>query len=194
MQRVVSFMEFRHYLSLARQYEDKDLAERITATMHFHCRLTNMVRRQDPTSQHLLNHYAKYYKGSDDLPDLILNIVWLRNTMSREIVKMCELGKMPWLRVEHGCLTEASKKSADETFLGLGGRVFYGNVEPMSSRSRCPRRGWADLVSELVDFAKKAKDLAALWPGENGVADLAAEIRKIPAPDNMLNSENTHSE
>ncbi len=172
-------MQFRHYLSLARQYEDKDLAERITATMHFHIRLTNMVRRQDPTSQHFLSHYAKFYKGPDDLPDIILNIVWLRNTMSRDMVKLCELGKMPWLRVEHGRLTEASKNAANETFLSLGGRVFYSNVEPMKSRSWCPRREWADLVSELVDFAKKVKDLAALWPGENGVADLAAEIRKI---------------
>ena len=93
MQRLVSFMQFRHYLSLARQYEDKDLAERITATMHFHIRLTNMVRRQDPTSQHFLSHYAKFYKGPDDLPDIILNIVWLRNTMSRDMVKLCELGK-----------------------------------------------------------------------------------------------------
>ena len=44
MQRIVTFMEQRHYLALARQHEEVDLAKQITDANHFHVRLTNMVR------------------------------------------------------------------------------------------------------------------------------------------------------
>jgi len=44
MQRIVTFMEQRHYLALARQHEEVDLAKQITDVNHFHVRLTNMVR------------------------------------------------------------------------------------------------------------------------------------------------------
>ena len=52
--------------------------------------------------------------------------------MSKEVVKMCELGgKMPWLRVEGGRLSPESKKAADEVSLSLGGKAFFQAVEPM---------------------------------------------------------------
>ena len=44
MRRVVSFMEMRHYLSLARQHGEVDLGKRITDYNRFHIRLTNMLR------------------------------------------------------------------------------------------------------------------------------------------------------
>ena len=109
-----------------------------------------------------------------------MNIVFARNTMSAEIIKAIEEGhQFPWLRVENGKLTEASKKAADEMFLKLGGRVFFRHVEPMKSRSKAPRRGWGELVSELVAFSRKARDLARHWQGESGVQTIAQEIRKV---------------
>ena len=140
-----------------------------------------MVRAMDPTSKILLAHYSSNYKNgsTDSLANLILNIAFVRNTMSKEIVKLCAEGELPWLTVEHGVVSEDSKKAADQIFLQLGGRVFFQSVEPMKSRSKCPRRGWGELVSELVQFAKKAQGLAQLWQGGNAVADLSAAIRKI---------------
>ena len=87
MQRVVTFMEQRHYLALARQHGETDLAKKITDANRFLVRLTNIVRTIDPTSKILLSHYAKNYKpGSvDELANLIVNIVFLRNTMSKEL-------------------------------------------------------------------------------------------------------------
>ena len=86
---------------------------------------------------------------------------------------------MPWLTIEHGRVTDESKKAADATFLMLGGRVFFLHVEPMKSRSKSQRRGWGELASELVSVAKRARALAAVWLGENAVVNLAIEIRKI---------------
>ena len=115
-----------------------------------------MARSMDPTSRIFLAHYSKYHTGgAKDLADLIFNIVFLRNTMSKEIVKLCEEGKMPWLRVEEGRVSEQSKKDADSIFLSLGGHVFFASVQPMKSRSVMPRRGWSEFVSELVSFAKE---------------------------------------
>ena len=100
--------------------------------------------------------------------------------MSAEIVKMAEQGRLVWLEVgQNGKLTEASKQAADEVFLKLGGKVFFKGVEPMRARSKATRRGWGELVSELVAFARKAKGLADLWRGEHAVQTLAAEIRRI---------------
>ena len=100
--------------------------------------------------------------------------------MSAEIVKMAEQGRLVWLEVgQNGKLTEASKQAADEVFLKLGGKVFFKGVEPMRARSKATRRGWGELVSELVAFARKAKGLADLWRGDQAVRELAAEIRKI---------------
>ena len=221
---VLTFMEMRHFLALARQYGETELAKRITDVNKFHVRLTNMVlgraspgyhrprialavdgtrqmgmrlktitgvchvfcfsskvRAADPTSRILLNHYASHYDpGSDaSLVNLLVNIVFARNTMSAEVIRICEQGQLPWLEVMHGRLTELSKKAADEVFLKLGGRVFFRNVEPMKSRSKSPRRGWGELVSELVSFARRAGDLARLWQGEGGVQAIAREIRKV---------------
>ena len=94
---------------------------------------------------------------------------------------MCEAGgQMPWLRVEHGRISEASKKEIDGVFLSLGGAVFFKSVEPMKSRSKCPRRGWGELVSEMVQFAAKAMRMAEIWQGGGGaVEELAGAIRKV---------------
>ena len=79
---------------------------------------------------------------------------------------MCEAGgQMPWLRVDHGQISDASKKGIDAVFLSLGGAVFFKSVEPMKSRSKCPRRGWGELVSEMVQFAAKAMRMAEIWQG-----------------------------
>ena len=136
MQRIVTFMEQRHYLALARMYGEADLAKKITKVNRFYVRLTNMVRKNDPTSKIMLKHYAANYKGGStkELASLILNIVWLRNSMSKEVVKMCEEGNMPWLRVDKGKVADESKKKIDEVFLSLGGKIFFGSVEPMKSR------------------------------------------------------------
>ena len=45
MARVVQFMEQRHYLALARQRGEADLAKKITDTNRFYVRLTNMATR-----------------------------------------------------------------------------------------------------------------------------------------------------
>ena len=208
-QRIVTFMEQRHYLALARQYGDKDLAQRtvggrrrnlshpslqrpcgrgpshvrrITNANHFHVRLTNMVRSVDPTSQTVLAHYRQHCATPgrpDALAELILNIMFVRNTMSKEVVTLCKQGQLPWLERDRGKVAEASKKEADQLFLSLGGKVFFSHVEPMRSRSKWSRRGWGELVSELVAFARKAPELAAAWLGENAVETFATAIRKI---------------
>ena len=154
---------------------------RITDVNHFYVRLTNMVRSIDPTSKVVLAHYQKHYEpgNPDALASLILNIMFVRNTMSKEVVKLCEQGKLPWLRLDHGKVGEASKKAAAGVYLGLQGKVFFTHVEPMKSRSKCPRRGWGELVSEVVAFARKAQDLAAAWQGENAVETFATQIRQI---------------
>ena len=94
---------------------------------------------------------------------------------------MCEAGgQMPWLRVDHGQISDASKKGIDAVFLSLGGAVFFKSVEPMKSRSKCPRRGWGELVSEMVQFAAKAMRMAEIWQGGGGaVEELAGAIRKV---------------
>ena len=51
----------------------------------------------------------------------------------------------------------------------------------MKDRSKCPRRGWSEFVSELIIFAKKAQGMATIWAaGDNAVENLATEIRKVP--------------
>ena len=93
-----------------------------------------MVRAIDPTSEILLSHYARHFTAGSTgaLADLILNIMFLRNTMSKEVIKMCGQGKMPWLTAEAGCVSEDSKRAVDEVFLALGGKVCFQHVEPMS--------------------------------------------------------------
>ena len=56
MQRVVTFMEQRHYLALARMHGETELAKIITTVNHFHIRLTNMIRALDPTTKICLDH------------------------------------------------------------------------------------------------------------------------------------------
>ena len=50
MGRIVDFMEMRHYLSLARQHEETELAERITKANRFYVRITNMARESRKVS------------------------------------------------------------------------------------------------------------------------------------------------
>ena len=51
----------------------------------------------------------------------------------------------------------------------------------MKSRSKNPRRGFGELVSELVAFSAKAMELADAWQGgEKAVENVAISIRKIP--------------
>ena len=141
-----------------------------------------MVRSVDPTSQTVLAHYRQHCATPgrpDALAELILNIMFVRNTMSKEVVRMCEQGQLPWLELDRGKVAEASKKEADQLFLSLGGKVFFSGVEPMKTRSKWCRRGWGELVSELVAFARKASELAAAWLGENAVETFATAIRKI---------------
>ncbi len=90
--------------------------------------------------------------------------------MSKEVVKLVEKGGAPWLTIENGHLTEESKRKADEMYLKLGFKVFFPNVQPMKDRSKCPRRGWSEFVSELIRFAKKAQGMATIWAaGDNAV-------------------------
>ena len=70
MQRVLTFMEQRHYLALARGHGEVDLAKRITAANHFHVRLTNMIRSMGPTTQIILGHYAAQYKPGGSTQEL----------------------------------------------------------------------------------------------------------------------------
>ena len=181
MQRIVTFMEQRHYLALARRHGETDLASRLTTVNHFHVRLTNMVRSMDPVSNIFFKHYAANYKAGhvDELASLILNIVWLRNSMSKEVVKMVEEGQMPWMHLDKGKITDSSKKAMDDVFLALGGNIFFGSVEPMKSRSKFPRKGYGEFVSELVSFATMARDLAEMWKGDNAVVAMATKIRTI---------------
>ena len=142
----------------------------------------NTVTRNDPTSKILLNHYAQHYKreGVDALPNLILNIVILRNTMSKEIVNMCGAGQLPWITLDGDCVSAASKEAIDNVFLALAGKVFFTNVDPMKNRSKAPRRGYGEFVSELVSFAKRVRELAKLWQeGESAVVNIAKAIRQI---------------
>ncbi len=178
---VVSFMEQRHFLSLARANGEEDLAKRISDANRFKIRITNMIRESDPTSQILLRHYRKHYANgsAQSLADLLLNICFCRNTMSRQFVKLVEQGGVPWLRTESDRIADASAKAADEVYLKLDGKVFFGSVQPMKDRSKNPRRGWGELVSELVNFARKAGHMAQAWKGERAVDDLSAKIRSI---------------
>ena len=174
MKRVVTFMEMRHYLALARMHGEVSLAKRITDDNRFLLRLTNMVRTSDPTSRTLINHCAANYAKEGDLGNLIVNIMFLRNTMSRQTVKLCEEGGgVPWIRVERGRVVEESKQALGEVYMKLDGIVFFLSVEPMKSRAKCPRRGWGELVSEIVSFAARAKALAAVWRRPNRVENFS---------------------
>ncbi len=42
-----------------------------------------------------------------------------------------------------------------------------------------PRRGWSELINEIISFAKKAATLAALWRGDDAILRVSKEIRKI---------------
>ena len=138
MKRVVTFMEQRHYLALARMHGEADLAKKVTDVNRFFIRLTNMVRSMDPTTKILLKHYEEHYKSGnmDALASLMFNIVWLRNSMSKEVVKMVEEGRMPWMHLDTGKVADESKKAMDEVFLALHGHIFFGSVQPMKSRIR----------------------------------------------------------
>ena len=83
-----------------------------------------MVRNLDPTTKIFLAHYAKHYKA-EKLEDLFLNVMFLRNTMSKELIKLCELGHVPWLTVENGHVSEKSKKDIDIILLRLSGKVLF---------------------------------------------------------------------
>ena len=102
--------------------------------------------------------------------------------MSKDLIRALEMGAVPWLRLDRGVVDEPSKKAVDETFLRLGGRVFFPFVEPMKSRSKAPRRGWSEFVSELVSVAQKAHGLAEIWHegGGRSVELVSKAIRKIP--------------
>ena len=140
-----------------------------------------MIRSTDPTSAILFEHYRKHIgSGSDSLATLIVNIVFVRNTMSKQVVKLTELGQMPWLRIKNGRIEPESQRAADAVFLKLGGKVFFESAQPMKNRSKTPRRGWGELVQELIAVAGKANTLADLWRGENAVEQVAAKIRSIP--------------
>ena len=181
MERVLNFVEMRHFLALARQHGEVELTQKISDQNHFKVRLTNMVRATDPTSAILNKHYIKHYTSgdADSLADLIMNIVFLRNTMSRQVVKLVEKEQMPWLRVKDGRLTPESQRAADTVFLQLGGKIFFEAVQPMRNRSKAPRQGYGELVSELVSFARKAAALAHLWREEFAVEKVAAKIRTV---------------
>ena len=168
-----------HYLALARLHGEVSLAKRITDDNRFLLRLTNMVRTSDPTSRTLINHCAANYAKEGDLGNLIVNIMFLRNTMSRQTVKLCADGGMPWIRVESGRVAEESKQALGEVYMKLGGAVFFLSVEPMKSRGKSPRRGWGELVSELVAFALRSMELAAVWGRANRVENFSREVRKI---------------
>ena len=103
------------------------------------------VRNDDPTSRVLLAHYAKHVRtdSADEIAELLLNVMFLRNTMSKEIIKLCASGAVPWLRLQAGRIAEESKEGADNTFLALQGRVFFKFVEPMRGWAKAPRRGWS---------------------------------------------------
>jgi hypothetical protein len=94
------------------------------------------VREKDPTTQTLFKHYAaNYQEGAvNGLGDLIVNIMFCRNTMSKQVVKLCDQGRLPWLKVEGGRLSDDSKRDVDAVYLSLGGKVFFTHVEPMKSR------------------------------------------------------------
>ena len=83
MRRVLTFMEQRHLLALARQHNEDELAQPITKKNRFYIRLTNMIRELDPTSKVLMNHYQRYWTEEPNLANLIVNVVFLRNTMSK---------------------------------------------------------------------------------------------------------------
>ena len=125
----------------------------------------------DPTSKILFKHYRDNFSNDSlqSTADLIVNIMFLRNTMSREMVKLCSLGEMPWLKVEGGKLTEESKRACDDAYLKLGGKIFFtGSVEPMKGRSKASKKGYGELVNELVHFARKARPGRALAGPERG--------------------------
>ena len=99
--------------------------------------------------------------------------------MPKQILKLCEDGGVPCLRVEGGRVTEASKRAIIVVFPQLGGDVFFTSVEPQKACARAPRFGWGELVSEMVSFASRARKLADLWRGPGCVGKLAKEIRRI---------------
>ena len=92
---------------------------------------------------------------------------------------MCADGGMPWIRIDRGRVAEESKQALGEVFMKLDGGVFFLSVEPMKSRAKCPRRGWGELVSEIVSFAGRAEALAAVWRRPNRVDNFSRLVRRI---------------
>ena len=91
----------------------------------------------------------------------------------------CAQNQVPWIRVGDGRLSAASKRAIDSLFLHLGGVLFFTHVDPMKSRSKMPRRGYGEFVSEIVSFARQAEKLADMWRGEHAIEALAAGVRRI---------------
>ena len=86
---------------------------------------------------------------------------------------------MPWMRLSNGKVAAESQKAMDEVFLALGGKIFFGSVEPMKSRSKFPRKGYGEFVSELVSIARVAQTLAELWRGDEAAVNLASKVRTV---------------
>ena len=84
--------------------------------LHVRTKRASMVRCMEPTTKILLAHYGRLYKRGEpgNLADLIFNIVFVRNTMSKEVGKMCGEARIPWLHVEQGKVAEQSQKDADQ--------------------------------------------------------------------------------
>ena len=66
------------------------------------------------------------------------------------------------------------------------------NVEPQKTRSKAPRRGWSELIAEVVSFAKKANTLADLWQGDNPIDQVSKTNRKIAGFGAKAGRDNTY--
>ena len=125
LRRVLQFMEARHFLTLARRRDDQELVKMITEHMRFDIRITGMFREQDPTSKIVFAHYRKYFTDAPDvkadaLAELVLNVVFVRNTMGLHALRAVEENRFPWLCIQNGRITNVSKEATSKLFLERG--------------------------------------------------------------------------
>ena len=90
----------KNFGSLVQSHVETYLANRITDQNRFLIRLTNISRGNDLTMETLMSHYARHYRPNETgngLEDLLLNVVFVRNSISKKIVKMYGISSLPWL-------------------------------------------------------------------------------------------------
>ena len=125
----------------------ESMQKEIAEQMHFNIRPTGMVRTGAPTSKVALQHYGQHCTGDDSgLAELILNIVFVRHTMSVKVIASMEQQVLPWLRIKDQALTDESVDELALYWLRVRGDFFFKFVNPMKARAKAGDHAFLPLL------------------------------------------------